>query len=288
MQEYVPFFLSSLTDRMSLPQRLLNTILTHGLNFYQNWFVFPRIQPRIDRFFPNAPPLSELKTNISAAFVNTHPALSYPRSLPPTAVELGAIHCRPARPLPPQLNQFISQSGKEGFIIFGVGSIIRMDEMPLEMIQVFIRVFGRLKQQVVWQWKGLTADGAIKPLNLTDNVLLVDWLPQQDLLGHENCRAFITHGGLLSTQEAVYHGVPVLGLPFVNDQRLNMDKAVRDGYAIRLGWNQIEEKRLYRSINQLVYNQSYTKRVEQLSFLLRDQPETPLERGLYWYIINSV
>jgi len=85
-------------------------------------------------------------------------------------------------------------------------------------------------------------------------------------------------------QEAVYHAVPVLGLPFVNDQRLNMDKAVRDGYAIRLGWDEIQEQRLYRAINQLVYNGTYLKRVRQLSSLLHDQPETPLERGLYWLV----
>ena len=181
---------------MTLPQRLLNTVLTHGLNMYQNWFVFPRIQPRIDRFFPNSPPLSELKTNISAAFANTHPALSYPREMPPGAVELGAIHCRPARLLPRYMEEFISKSGPDGFIVFGVGSIIRMDEMPVEMISVFVRVFARLKQQVIWQWKGF---GGSRPANLTDNVMLVDWLPQQDLLGHDKCRAFITHGGLLST-----------------------------------------------------------------------------------------
>ena len=264
---------------MTLPQRLLNTVLTHGLNLYQNWFVFPRIQPRIDRFFPNSPPLSELKMNISAAFANTHPALSYPREMPPGAVELGAIHCRPARLLPRYMEEFISKSGPDGFIVFGVGSIIQMNEMPIEMMMVFIRVFARLKQQVIWQWKGFSGS---KPANLTDNVLLVDWLPQQDLLGHEKCRAFITHGGLLSTQEAVYHAVPVLGLPFVNDQRLNMDKAVRDGYAIRLGWDEIQEQRLYRAVNQLVYNATYVQRVRQLSSLLHDQPETPLERGLYW------
>lgn len=37
--------------------------------------------------------------------------------------------------------------------------------------------------------------------------------------GHENARLFISHGGLMGIQESVYHGVPLLGLPFGNDQR---------------------------------------------------------------------
>jgi len=37
--------------------------------------------------------------------------------------------------------------------------------------------------------------------------------------GHENARLFITHGGLMGVQEAIYHAVPLLGIPFGNDQR---------------------------------------------------------------------
>ncbi len=32
-------------------------------------------------------------------------------------------------------------------------------------------------------------------LNLGDNILLSDWVPQNDLLGHPNIKAFFTQGG---------------------------------------------------------------------------------------------
>ncbi|XP_032779686.2 UDP-glucuronosyltransferase 2A3 isoform X1 [Daphnia magna] len=275
--EYVPFFLMAMTDKMNLAQRIINTVITHLLNFFQDTFIFPRIQPTIEKYFPGAPSLIEMKANVSAAFANTHPAFSYPRAYPPGVVELGGIHCRPAEPLSRSIEEFVSGAGNDGFVLFGVGSIIPMDEMPRQMLDVFIRVFSRLRQRVVWQWRGTN-----KPANLSDNILLLDWLPQQDLLGHEKCRLFLTHGGLLSTQEAIYHGVPVLGLPFISDQLLNMDKAVRDGYALQLRWNQIEEKLLHRTIRQLIYKDTYVTNVKRRQSLLRDQSETPLERGLYW------
>ena len=52
--------------------------------------------------------------------------------------------------------------------------------MPEQMIQSFIKLFSRLPQRVVWQWKG-------KPRSdLPSNVLAIPWLPQQDLLGWIN------------------------------------------------------------------------------------------------------
>ena len=99
--EYVPSIVTSYTDRMTLSQRVLNTVATHMLNFFQDHVIFPLIQPTIDEFFPQSPPLSALKANLSAAFANTHPVFNYPRAYPPGVVEVGAIHCRPAAPLPP-------------------------------------------------------------------------------------------------------------------------------------------------------------------------------------------
>lgn len=61
-----------------------------------------------------------------------------------------------------------------------------------------------------------------------------------------------------------------------------MDKAVRDGYALQLLWNQIEKKLLHQSIQKLIYDESYIQNIRKRQSLLRDQTETPLERGIYW------
>ena len=49
--------------------------------------------------------------------------------------------------------------------------------MPQHALDSFLRVFARIPQRVVWKWE--TGRAA----NVTPNVLLIDWLPQQDLLG---------------------------------------------------------------------------------------------------------
>lgn len=53
-------------------------------------------------------------------------------------------------------------------------------------------------------------------------------------IGHHKLRAFVTHGGLLSMFESVYHGVPLVTMPVFCDHDVNAAKAVADGYALRL------------------------------------------------------
>lgn len=64
----------------------------------------------------------------------------------------------------------------------------------------------------------------------------------------------MTHGGLNSAQEAIYHGVPLLGLPFGTDQKLNMRRAVDDGYARQLFWNEVTEESLTEAIEDILHN----------------------------------
>ena len=124
--------------------------------------------------------------------------------------------------------------------------------MPKETVLIFLQVFSKLPQKVIWKWEKDNLE------NVPSNVLLIDWLPQQDLLEHPNTRLFISHAGLGGTQEALYSSVPMLGLPFSNDQQTNVIKAEREGWAILLNWHQVTEKSLHESITTLINQPRYT------------------------------
>lgn len=43
----------------------------------------------------------------------------------------------------------------------------------------------------------------------------------QDILGHPACKVFVTHAGIHSIYEAAFHGVPIIGVPFQDEQWAN-------------------------------------------------------------------
>ena len=162
--------------------------------------------------------------------------------------------------------------------MFSLGSFVPVSTMPNETAQCFMRVFSKLPLNVIWKWE------TTFPGNVSSNVLMVDWIPQQDLLGisfclinwiygniwnegHPNAKLILTHGGLIGTQEAIYHGVPILGLPFGNDQRANIVKPKRQGHALQLDWDKLNDDVLLSAINHLVYNPKYRLTLSFLSSL---------------------
>ena len=141
-------------------------------------------------------------------------------------------------------------SGDAGCIIFSFGSILRSADLPSDVRRLFLSTFARLKQRVIMKWEDNSKLG--KDDLIPSNVKFMTWLPQQDLLGHPKVRLFITHGGLNSIQEAVYHKVPLIILPFIVDQPINARKAQSEGFAIHLEWQKLTEDVFYDAIQQIL------------------------------------
>lgn len=66
---------------------------------------------------------------------------------------------------------------------------------------------------------------------------------------------FISHGGLLSSIETVHFGVPIIGVPLLFDQIINVNKAVASGYAIKVDFTYDLAKDLKAAINNTISNE---------------------------------
>ena len=109
--------------------------------------------------------------------------------------------------------------------------------MPKRVKDIFLRTFQNLNDyQIIWKW-----EDSEKMPDKPDNVLIRKWLPQQDILGHPDTKLFITHGGLMSTLEALYKGVPTLALPVFLDQFTNAERGQRLGYGETISWKNFTE-----------------------------------------------
>lgn len=71
--------------------------------------------------------------------------------------------------------------------------------------------------------------------------------------GHPKTRAFVTHGGSNSLYQAIYHGVPMVGIPLFADQPDNMVHMKAKGVAIVLDISSMRTQDLVDALTAVVY-----------------------------------
>ncbi|KAK7869408.1 hypothetical protein R5R35_000704 [Gryllus longicercus] len=282
---YVPDPFLPFNDRMSFVQRFINFVFGVFQELGRELYYLPAQDAVMRRWLSvdarrPLPHVRDLQRATALMLVNAHVAVSYPRPLMPTLVPVGGMHVRPGKPLPEDLNKIITNA-RDGVIYFSMGSALQSSQMPQEKVAGILEVFASLKQVVIWKWEADTLPG--KPAN----VEIRKWLPQNDILAHPNVKLFITHGGLLSSLEAIYHGVSLIGIPVFGDQQLNMERASLAGYAIQIPYKEFSGTTLRNALNEMFSNTRYSENAKHLSRLFRDQPETPLERAIWWIEYTS-
>ncbi|XP_077033257.1 UDP-glucuronosyltransferase 2A1-like isoform X2 [Agelaius phoeniceus] len=130
--------------------------------------------------------------------------------------------------------------------------------------------------KVLWRYKGK------KPETLGSNTRIFDWIPQNDLLGHPLTKAFITHGGTNGLYEAIYHGIPMVGIPMFADQHDNLAHMVAKGAAVQVDFNTMKTQDLVDALKTVIYNSTYKENALKLSKIQHDQPVKPLDRAVFW------
>ncbi|KAL5273666.1 UGT2A1.2 family protein [Megaselia abdita] len=274
---YIPNLMSGFSTKMNLLQRIGNLAQTHFERFYFEKFYLHRQAEIYDEYFKDPKPsLDQLRKNVSLVLLNTHFSLAFPRPYVPNMIEVGGMQVnRKTKELPADMKKFI-ESAEHGVIYFSMGSNLKSSTLPKEKRDALLNTFKNLKQKVLWKWENPNLPG--KPAN----VFISSWFPQDDVLAHPNVKAFITHGGLLSTTEAIYHGTPIIGIPMFGDQFLNMAQAVNGGFGITADFNLLSVDYLSRIINEMMTNDKYTKQIQAMSQRYRDQPLTPIETAAFW------
>lgn len=273
---YVPHPFLHFTDKMSFTQRLMNTFTSHVEDAFYSAMHLPKQRSLYKKYFPNAKKsFDEMYKSSAIIFMNSHVSASSARPYLPNMIEIGGIHVEPPKALPKDIEEFLN-SAKDGAILFSMGSIIQSKDWADHQREALVKAFGKLKQKVLWKYENETLP------NKPDNVMISSWIPQRDILAHENIKLFITHGGLLGTTEALVEGVPVLGIPVYGDQRMNMAKAVARGYGLKLSMEEVTENNLSDAINQLLSNPEFKKNADVISSRFIDRPMSPKQSVIYW------
>nr|XP_060635009.1 2-hydroxyacylsphingosine 1-beta-galactosyltransferase [Anolis sagrei ordinatus] len=278
---YVPEFNSLLTDHMNLLERLKNTIVYLVSRFGVSFLVLPKYERIMQKYnVQPAKSMYELVHDSSLWMLCTDVALEFPRPTLPNVVYVGGILTKPASPLPEDLQKWVDGAHENGFVLVSFGAGVKY--LSEDIAKTLAHALERLPQRVIWRFSGN------KPRNLGNNTKLIEWLPQNDLLGHSNIKAFLSHGGLNSIFETMYHGVPVVGIPLFGDHYDTMTRVQAKGMGILLNWKTLTEDELYKALVKVINDPSYRRQAQKLSEIHKDQPGHPVNRTVYWinYILR--
>ncbi|KAG5871832.1 hypothetical protein JTB14_036484 [Gonioctena quinquepunctata] len=173
-------------------------------------------------------------------------------------------------------------SAPQGVVYFSLGSNVKSANISEKTRDVIIQALSELPYKVLWKWETDYLPGQ------PDNVLTRKWIPQQDVLGHPNIKAFVTQGGLQSIEEAICNEVPMVGLPFITDQPYNVRKLQDFGIAIGLDHKTMTKDQLKKAILEVAENKKYRERVQDAKAILTDQPMKGVEKAVWWieYVIR--
>ncbi|XP_068082901.1 UDP-glycosyltransferase UGT5-like [Anabrus simplex] len=274
---YLADLLSPYSYHMSFWERFYNAYVCMKMMYVWRSEVLPGQEALLRKYFGSAPPsVYETEHNDSLLLLSNHWSLSYPRPLLPNVVELTGLHVQTTTKILPEDIKSFLDGAQHGVIYFSLGSNVKSVNLPQEKLKHILDAFSEVPQRVLWKWESDSLPGT------PSNVMIHKWLPQQDVLAHPNVRVFITHGGLQSFQEAAYHGVPLIGIPFFFDQFYNVAKFDAAKIGVQLKFKDLTKDTLLEVIEKLINDSSYRDNMKTFSAVYREEVGPSLDRAIWW------
>lgn len=281
--EAVPNFLSNYKGGMTFFQRVGNFLIT-GMTMLVSLYQEYLNEQYYNEFFKSDkyPSYDVAKKNIALLLANEHFAQDGVRPLLPNTIEVSGLQVTDkVQPLPEEIRPFV-EGATNGLIFVSFGTNIRSADLTLEKRTVLLSTFAKVKERVLWKFE----DDSLT--DLPSNVMIQKWLPQNDILAHPNTKLFVSHMGIGGYNEAMYHAVPVLAIPFAGDQFTNGKKAENEGWAEVIEYPELKQETFEKKLFSLLNDSKYKNNVKGISNLYRDRPLSAIDIATYWieYVIR--
>jgi glucuronosyltransferase len=237
-------------------------------------------------------------------FVNTDSAIDFPEPLLPNMIQVGGLQILDSKPLPEVSSTFGSFSvwiiwfvskamekfvkgGKRGTILMSLGTNIKSNMLGNDRLKVIIETFAQFPDyNFLWKFESDISELPAKP---SANVMIANFLPQNDILAHSNVKAFISHSGMLSTHEGLWHGKPIVGMPFFVDQHRNIQKLINIDVATKVDFRTLTVESFKTEIEKIISDPKFFNNAQKISKLFKDKPMKPLETAIWWteYVLRN-
>ncbi|WP_324659084.1 macrolide family glycosyltransferase, partial [Bacillus cereus] len=104
--------------------------------------------------------------------------------------------------------------------------------------------------------------------NIPKNFKLYNYVPQLEVLQHAD--VFVTHGGMNSSSEALYYGVPLVVIPVTGDQPFVAKRLTEVGAGIRLNRNELTSELLRETVKKVMEDVTFKENSRKVGESLRN------------------
>lgn len=104
---------------------------------------------------------------------------------------------------------------------------------------------------------------------IPDNIYAYSFVPQIEVFQHAD--VFLTHCGMNSVNEVMALGVPMVAMPFINDQLSNAKRIVELGIGKRVRSFPSSGKQLYNAVMEVLYSDMVKERSRKIENQLKDK-----------------
>ncbi|BFZ00661.1 hypothetical protein BsWGS_03700 [Bradybaena similaris] len=264
-----PFNIFKYGDTMTFTQRLESTI-------YYLWRINFDIfydSSMVTKFAPHKPykSINDLAANAEVFIAEVDHILDYPRTTLPNTKLVGGSSASPAKQLEGEFKKFVD-AADNGIVIMSFGGSVL--NVPPEITSKMVSAFKQIDLRVVWKVNITSPD--------LKQIMTSKWIPQNDLMGHEKTKLFISHCGKNGQYEALYHGVPILCLPIYGDQSYNAERIKMKQFGLRADMREASADELAAMMKEIIYNKKYTENIKKASRLYRELYKIPKQEAAYW------
>ena len=269
---YVPMFLAPFAHPMTSFQRSINLLLQ---------ILFANFAPledghHITKYIhekPYRPYVEVLKTY--DLYLTLYDILT--ESVRPSLqnmVSVSGVNVAPSKPIDDiSIASFIDSSA-HGVILVSFGSWL--SSFPNNTLSKLLNGLSHLEENVIFKF----TDDVQR--HISKNILTKAWLPQNDILGHPKTKLFITHAGLNSVTESVFHGVPMIALPLFGDQFHNAATIEAKRFGIWMSIASFTPQELTENILKVTTQKEYQISISKASGIFKDKIPRSKEEVVFW------